>query len=52
MEVDHGEFAPNEEVDELVWLSIDQVRSHLTWDRDQELFDLALGLPELRANAS
>ena len=52
MEADRGEFAPNDEVDELVWLALEQVRSHLTWDRDQELFDLALGLPEFRANAS
>jgi 8-oxo-dGTP pyrophosphatase MutT (NUDIX family) len=52
MSVDDGEFAPNEEVDELVWLPLEQVRSHLTWDRDQELFDLVLDLPELRALAS
>ena len=31
---------------------IEQVRAHLTWDRDQELFDLVLQLPELRAQAS
>jgi hypothetical protein len=29
-----------------------QVRSHLTWDRDQELFDLVTELPELSAKAS
>ncbi len=52
MSVDDGEFAPNEEVDELVWLPLEQVRTHLTWDRDQELFDLVLDLPELRALAS
>ena len=52
MEVDDGEFAPNEEVDELVWLPLEQVRPHLTWDRDQELFDLVLELPEIRARAS
>jgi 8-oxo-dGTP diphosphatase len=50
--VNDGEFAPNEEVDELVWLPMEQVRSHLTWDRDQELFDLVDQLPELRAHAS
>jgi 8-oxo-dGTP pyrophosphatase MutT (NUDIX family) len=52
MEADRGEFAPNDEVDQLVWLTIDEVRGHLTWDRDQELFDLALDMPELRAFAS
>lgn len=52
MEVDEGEFAPTEEVDELVWLALESVRGHLTWDRDRELFDLAIGFPELRAHAS
>jgi 8-oxo-dGTP diphosphatase len=52
MGVDDGEFAPNEEVDELVWLPIELVREHLTWERDQELFDLVDQLPELRAYAS
>ena len=47
-----GEFEANEEVDVLVWLPLDQVRDHLTWERDQELFDLVLGYPELRAQAS
>ncbi len=48
MEVDEGEFEPNEEVDELVWLGLDQVRARLTWDRDQELFDLVCTTPEVR----
>ena len=52
MSVNDGEFAPNEEVDELVWLPLEHVREHLTWDRDQELFDLVTQLPELRAQAS
>jgi 8-oxo-dGTP pyrophosphatase MutT (NUDIX family) len=52
MSVDVGEFAPNEEVDELVWLPLERVRDLLTWDRDQELFDLIVQLPELRAQAS
>jgi 8-oxo-dGTP pyrophosphatase MutT (NUDIX family) len=52
MEVDEGDFAPNDEVDELVWLPLESVRDHLTWDRDRELFDVALALPELRARAS
>ena len=45
-------IAPNAEVDELVWLPMERVRSHLTWERDQELFDLVGQLPELRAHAS
>jgi len=52
MRMAEGEFAPNEEVDVLVWLPLEQVRAHLTWDRDQELFDLVLELPEIRALAS
>ncbi len=47
MEVDGGEFEPNEEVDDLVWLGLDQVRPRLTWDRDQELFDLVCEAPEV-----
>lgn len=48
----NGEFAPNDEVDELVWLPLEQVRAHLTWDRDQELFDLVVSMSEVRAQAS
>ncbi len=52
MQVDQGEFSPNDEVDELEWLALETVAGHLTWDRDQELFAVALGMPELRALAS
>jgi 8-oxo-dGTP diphosphatase len=52
MSVNGGAFEPNEEVDELVWLDFEKVRAHLTWDRDQELFDLVAQLPEFRALAS
>ena len=52
MSHDEGVFEPNEEVDVLVWLPLEHVRAHLTWERDQELFDLVVGLPELRARAS
>lgn len=52
MVVDGGDFIPNDEVDDLVWLPLERVREHLTWDRDQELFDVALALPEVRAQAS
>lgn len=52
MAVQEGEFAPNDEVDELVWLPLELVNQHLTWDRDRELFALAARLPELRADAS
>jgi 8-oxo-dGTP pyrophosphatase MutT (NUDIX family) len=47
-----GEFQPNEEVDELLWIPLEHVRDRLTWDRDQELFDLLVTLPEVRARAS
>jgi 8-oxo-dGTP diphosphatase len=52
MSVNEGEFVPNDEVDELVWLPLERVRDHLTWDRDRELFDLVLQMPEVRARAS
>lgn len=52
MAVEDGEFFPNAEVDVLVWVAVEQVRSHLTWDRDQELFDLVVQMPEIRAQAS
>jgi 8-oxo-dGTP diphosphatase len=52
MSVDEGEFAPNQEVDQLAWVPLEQVRAHLTWERDQELFDLVVALPEMRAQAS
>jgi len=52
MHTSEGEFVANDEVDELVWLALESVREHLTWDRDQELFDLIVALPELRSLAS
>ena len=52
MAAEEVEFIPNDEVDELVWLELDDVREHLTWDRDKELFDLLLELPEVKAQAS
>ena len=52
MRAAHGEFVANDEVDELVWLPLEAVREHLTWDRDQELFDLVVELPGIRAEAS
>lgn len=47
MRTEHVDFTPTAEVDELVWLSPRQVRRHLTWERDQELFALAMNLEEL-----
>lgn len=52
MEVVGGAFQPNDEVDELRWVPIEHVRERLTWDRDQELLDLVLTLPEISARAS
>ena len=52
MVVDGGDFEPNDEVDDLVWLPMERVREHLTWDRDQELFDIAVAMPEIRSLAS
>ncbi len=52
MSVGTGEFRPNDEVDELVWLPLERVREHLTWDRDQELFDLVVTMSEVGSPAS
>jgi 8-oxo-dGTP diphosphatase len=37
MEPESGEFAPNDEVDELRWLTPTEARELLTYDRDSEL---------------
>jgi 8-oxo-dGTP diphosphatase len=37
MEPESGEFAPNDEVDDLRWLTPDEARALLTHDRDSEL---------------
>ncbi len=42
MAVEDGAFAPNAEVDDLVWLTLAEVAERLTWDRDRELFALVL----------
>jgi 8-oxo-dGTP pyrophosphatase MutT (NUDIX family) len=34
-----GEFTPNDEVDELRWLPLDEARSLLTYDRERELLE-------------
>jgi 8-oxo-dGTP diphosphatase len=52
MEVESGEFTPNEEVDELRWVPLEEVGALLTWERDQELVELLRQLPEVRAQAS
>jgi len=52
MSVVDGTFTPNEEVDELRWVDVNDVSALLTWDRDKELVDLLQLLPELRAQAS
>src|SRR5665213_334759 len=52
MEANEGEFAPNEEVDELVWVPLESVHANLTWSRDRELFEEVMRFTELRAEAS
>jgi len=42
-----GEFAPNEEVDELRWCTVEEAERLLTWDRDRDLLARAALLPEL-----
>jgi 8-oxo-dGTP pyrophosphatase MutT (NUDIX family) len=52
MLAESGEFSPNEEVTELRWVPLAHVRDQLTWDRDQELFDLVMLAPEVRASVA
>ncbi len=35
-----GEFTPNDEADEIRWVSIEAARELVTYDRDRELLDL------------
>ncbi len=37
MEAEGGEFEPNDEVDELRWLPLDEAAETLTYERDREL---------------
>ena len=37
MSVDGGEFAPNDEVDEVRWLAVAEAVEKLTYDRDREV---------------
>ena len=44
MEVVTGAFEPNDEVDELVWLTVDEARSKLSYAHDRRVLD-ALPVP-------
>jgi 8-oxo-dGTP pyrophosphatase MutT (NUDIX family) len=44
MEVLSGDFAPNDEVDELVWLPVDEARAKLSYEHDRRVLD-ALAVP-------
>ena len=37
MEVDGGDFKPNDEVDEVRWLGLEEASATLTYQRDREL---------------
>jgi 8-oxo-dGTP diphosphatase len=39
MDVESGDFEPNDEVDELRWLEAGEARELLTYDRDRDLVD-------------
>jgi 8-oxo-dGTP diphosphatase len=43
MAVTDGGFAPNREVDVVVWLPPDVARQRLTYERDREVLDQAIG---------
>jgi 8-oxo-dGTP diphosphatase len=45
MAVVDGAFAPNDEVDAVVWLVPDAARDRLTYEHDRSVLDLALGRP-------
>lgn len=36
MTVESGEFKPNSEVDEIQWVTVEEAKELLTWERDQE----------------
>lgn len=38
-------FAPDEEVDKVAWIPVDQVATHLTYEQDLEFLERALALP-------
>jgi 8-oxo-(d)GTP phosphatase len=40
-----GTFTPHEEVDEIAWLSLDEARARLTYDRDRPFVDAAVPAP-------
>lgn len=42
MTVDEGAFAPNDEVDVVVWLTPEHARERLSYDPDRTVLDLAL----------
>lgn len=39
MEVEGGEFEPNDEVDEVRWVSVGEAAAALTYDRDRGVFE-------------
>jgi len=39
MSVEEGSFAPNDEVDEARWVTVDAARLLLTYDRDRDVLD-------------
>lgn len=52
MATEGGTFQPTEEVTEMRWIPLEHVRDRLTWERDQELFDLLVTLPEVRSHVA
>jgi 8-oxo-dGTP diphosphatase len=43
MRCDGGEFVPNREVDEILWLRPDDARERLTYEHDRQVLDDAVG---------
>ena len=46
---DEADFTPNNEIDEIRWLGLDEARRQLTYRHDRELLDRAIELDAARA---
>jgi len=52
MTVESGEFQPNNEVDEIQWVSVEEAKELLTWERDQEFLNTFVGWCEKKSEES
>jgi len=52
MTVESGEFKPNNEVDEIQWVSVEEAKELLTWERDQEFLNTFMDWCEKKSEKS